>query len=412
MFELGGGPEAEVAEAGKGITKEVLILSKPSNMNRKEKAGKPPDNEEILRNLLLNIPGAIYRCCLDREWTMHYMSGGIKEISGYPATDYIGNRVRTYESIISRKDRKKVWDVISRAVEKKESYSLEYRIAHKNGSERWVFEKGTGIYAGDGSLLFLDGVIFDIDEKKKTEELLLESEENYRTLVEGANHNIFKVDEKGVFRFLNSHAAKQIGGRPDDYIGKNMWDIFPKECADNQMIKIRESILSEKTLTSKSRATVKGEVRWYETTLQPCKAHPGEERTVIGIATDITDSKKADESLTGIINGLGVPSLVINKEHIITHWNSALESLSRIKKESVIGTNKQWSIFYPESRPILADLIVDGEEAEIERRYGAKFKKSTLIPGAYEGIDFFPLQEPVNGCNTQRHPSETQKGIS
>jgi PAS domain S-box-containing protein len=385
MYKKGGGPGAEEAAEGTTITKEALFLPKLSGTN-----GKGPANEEVQKNLFLNIPGALYRCSHDRNRTMRYLSGGIKEITGYPAEDFIDNRLRTYESIIEPKDRKKVWEVIEKAAEKQNPYSLEYRIIHKSGDILWVLENGTGVYDPSGSLLFLDGVIFDIDEKKKTEEKLLESEENYRTLVEGANHNIFKVDEMGIFRFLNSHAAKEMGGRPEDYIGKTMWDLFPKECADSQMGKIRESMTTGKTLVSQSMATVMGEARWYETILQPLKTQEGRENTVIGIATDITNAKKADEKLSEIINGLGIPALVINKEHRITHWNKALESLSGIKKESVIGTDRQWSVFYPKPRPILADLIVDGLPKEIERLYGAKFIRSALIEGAYEGLDFFP----------------------
>jgi PAS domain S-box-containing protein len=391
MIEPGGGPEAREAVSRERIKEDAIFLLNPSNMNGRDmKDRKPPENEEILRNLLLNVPGAIYRCSHDNDRTMLFISDGIRKISGYPPGDYIDNRLRTYGKAIFPEDRKIVWDILNESVKKRTPYSIEYRVIHMDGTFRWVNEKGTGVYADDDALLFLDGVIFDIDEKKRTEERLLESEENYRTLVEGTNHTIFKVDEKGVFRFLNSHAAKELGGRPEDYIGKTMWGLFPKECADKQMSKIRESIASGKTLISESTATVKGEVRWYETTLQPSKTGTEGQKTVVGIATDITDAKKADERLTEIINCLGIPVLVINKEHRITHWNSALENLTGIKKDSVLGTEKQWSIFYPKRRPILADLIVDGKTEEIGRLYGTKFRKSTLIPGAYEGTDFFP----------------------
>jgi PAS domain S-box-containing protein len=390
MHKNGSGPDpGEAVE--ESATEGAFVQFKPSNMKGKgKKQEKIPSNEEVLKNLFLNIPGAIYRCSHDRNWTMHFLSDGIEHISGYSPEDFIENRLRTYDSIIYPKDRKKVWEVIKRAVEKKEPYSLEYRIIHKNGGERWVYEKGTGIYNKDGSLLFLDGFIFDIDEKKKTEEKLFESEENYRTLANGANHSIFKVDEKGVFRFLNSQAAKEMGGRPEDYVGKTLWDLFPKECSDTRMSKIRESMRTGKTIRSQSMDIVRGERRWYETTLQPFKTPEGRQKTVIGIATDITKAKKADENLAEIINSLGIPAFVINTEHKITHWNAALESLSGVKKESVVGTDKQWSVFYPKRRQILADLIVDGSGEEIARLYGSKYKKSDLIEGAYEGIDFFP----------------------
>jgi two-component system sensor histidine kinase DegS len=97
------------------------------------------------------------------------------------------------------------------------------------------------------------------------------------------------------------------------------------------------------------------------------------------------------EMLAKIIDGSSIPSFVINREHIIIHWNTAIEALTDINREDAIGSDYQWKSFYNEKRPIMADLIVDGAtEQEIEKYYGAKYRKSTLIEGAYEAEDFFP----------------------
>ncbi len=97
------------------------------------------------------------------------------------------------------------------------------------------------------------------------------------------------------------------------------------------------------------------------------------------------------EMLAKIADGSPVPAFVINKQHKVTHWNTALEALSDIKREDIIGTDEQWRAFYAEKRPVMADLIVDGASAdEIEVYYRGKYKKSHLIDGAYEAEDFFP----------------------
>jgi two-component system sensor histidine kinase DegS len=105
---------------------------------------------------------------------------------------------------------------------------------------------------------------------------------------------------------------------------------------------------------------------------------------------DIARRKSAEAMLTKIIDGSSIPAFVLNKQHMVTHWNTALESLSAIKKGEVIGTDEQWRAFYPEKRPVMADLIVDGATPnEIAAHYGAKYKKSRLIEGAYEAEDWF-----------------------
>jgi len=96
-------------------------------------------------------------------------------------------------------------------------------------------------------------------------------------------------------------------------------------------------------------------------------------------------------TLSKIVNGSAIPLFVINKDHRVTHWNTALEALTGRKGEDVIGNDDHWRSFYAEKRPSMADLIVNGASAqEIEVYYRDKCKKSVLIDGAYEAEDFFP----------------------
>ena len=105
----------------------------------------------------------------------------------------------------------------------------------------------------------------------------------------------------------------------------------------------------------------------------------------------MAQSLLGSEMLAKIIDGSSIPSFVINKQHKVIYWNTAIEALSGIKREEIIGTDEQWRAFYTEKRPTMADLIVDGAPAnEIEAYYRGKCKKSHLIDGAYEAEDFFP----------------------
>jgi PAS domain S-box-containing protein len=119
-------------------------------------------NQERFRSLVANLPGAVYRCSNDAFWTMEYLSDQIEQLSGYPASDFVNNCVRSYKSIVHPEDAIKVVNAISNGVEQNRPYSIVYRIRHKNGTFRTVYERGIGIHASDGTLLWLDGVIFDI----------------------------------------------------------------------------------------------------------------------------------------------------------------------------------------------------------------------------------------------------------
>lgn len=91
-----------------------------------------------------------------------------------------------------------------------------------------------------------------------------------------------------------------------------------------------------------------------------------------------------------IIDGSCIPSFVIDKQHHVICWNTAMEALSGIKREEVIGTDEQWRAFYTEKRPVMADLIVDGASAAEIEDYYSQCEPTDLIDGAYNGEDLFP----------------------
>ena len=108
-------------------------------------------------------------------------------------------------------------------------------------------------------------------------------------------------------------------------------------------------------------------------------------------AVDFTAMPLSSKTLAKIVDGSAIPLFVINREHKISHWNTALEALSGRKKEEVIGKDDHWMSFYSEKRPSMADLIVEGASSrEIKVYYRDKCRKSILIEGAYEAEDFFP----------------------
>ncbi len=98
-----------------------------------------------------------------------------------------------------------------------------------------------------------------------------------------------------------------------------------------------------------------------------------------------------EKELNQIIHGSMIPTFIINKEHIISHWNRACEELTGYKSYELVGTDRQWSPFRSSQRPTMADVIVGGmNEDEVRKYYGDNWKKSTIIKEAYEAEEFFP----------------------
>ncbi|MCX8061459.1 MAG: GAF domain-containing protein [Anaerolineales bacterium] len=118
-----------------------------------------------LATLINNLPGIAYRCQNDPEWTMEYLSAGCLDLTGYDAEELIGNKNRSYASLIHPEDRNAVWENVQKAVSENRPYQLTYRIIAADGSEKWVWEKGEGVFDDGGNLVALEGFITDISER-------------------------------------------------------------------------------------------------------------------------------------------------------------------------------------------------------------------------------------------------------
>ena len=117
---------------------------------------------------------------------------------------------------------------------------------------------------------------------------------------------------------------------------------------------------------------------------------PSNEISQVGTgAGDQTDRNlKVQAQISG---GSPIPTFVINTDHVVTHWNLACQTVTGLASAEAVGTRNQWRAFYPEERPVMADLIITGALEElVDLHYHGKFKRSSLIDGAFEAEDFFP----------------------
>jgi PAS domain S-box-containing protein len=140
-------------------------------------------SEAMLRSLVDSIPGAIYRCACDGDWTMELLSDEIENIVGYPASDFIDSAVRTFASVEHPEDHDYVAHEVMESVRTGKPFSLEYRLVHRDGSVRWVLERGLAQEAGDGRW-WLDGAIFDITARREAEQALRQAEVTEAQLAE------------------------------------------------------------------------------------------------------------------------------------------------------------------------------------------------------------------------------------
>jgi len=132
------------------------------------------ESERQKTTLINNLPGCVYRCRNDENWTMEFLSERVFDLTGYDASEFINNSLVSFERIIHVDDRERVRDEIQSFISAGDSFEITYRIITKNGEEKWVWEKGCGILDEEGKLKTIEGIITDISLQKITEAKLNE----------------------------------------------------------------------------------------------------------------------------------------------------------------------------------------------------------------------------------------------
>ncbi|MDF3837342.1 PAS domain-containing protein [Cupriavidus basilensis] len=124
--------------------------------------------DRSLSTLLDHLPGMAFRCRNDRRWTMEFVSDGCFELTGLEAVDLLNHP--SYDELIHPDDRAYVWDYVQSQLAQHKAFHLRYRIRTRAGQEKWVNERSRGIFAGNGTLLAIEGFVSDISSQKRDEE--------------------------------------------------------------------------------------------------------------------------------------------------------------------------------------------------------------------------------------------------
>jgi len=147
---------------------EIVAIYQDTSLQRQAEAALQESQRE-LATLIGNLPGMAYRCRNDKDWTTLFVSEGCLELTGYKQIDFINRKNIAYGDIIHKEDREQIWDEVQTALKEHRAFQTEYRIITADGREKWMWERGIGIFSDKGELLYLEGFVTDITERKKAE---------------------------------------------------------------------------------------------------------------------------------------------------------------------------------------------------------------------------------------------------
>ena len=149
-------------------SRKYLVVVGREITERKKMETALREKEEHYRALVENVPGVVFLSDARSPWRMFYISEEVLSLTGYPQEEFLGDL--TWEDITLPEDLPLMEETVNREIRNQKNYQLEYRIRHKDGTPRHVFEKARGIYTEEGTPLYIEGVLLDITERKVAEE--------------------------------------------------------------------------------------------------------------------------------------------------------------------------------------------------------------------------------------------------
>jgi len=184
------------------------------------------------------------------------------------------------------------------------SWSGEFNVQHRDGTIFTVSVIDTPIFDDNKELVAIIGISMDITGRKQVEEKSLsakrdaeENEEKYRLLHESAGLGIGYYSPDGVVISYNTIAAHNMGGKPEDFKGKSIFDLFPKEAGDRYYSRLQKAINTDKVTEYEDSVQLPNKYMWFLSTYTKIVNSQNELIGVQIISQDITEIKKIEKNL-------------------------------------------------------------------------------------------------------------------
>jgi PAS domain S-box-containing protein len=267
---------------------------------RKQAGEKLYESELAYRTLTRNLPGIVYRVFVREGNRMAFYNDMTIQLTGYKEDELSTGTVCSIEHLILDEDLPQRTAEVTAAIEEKRSFLVEYRLKHKNDTICWMSERGMPVFDEAGTLLYLDGMIFDITDGKETEEVIRRQQRLTSQIIEAIPLRIFWKDQDLHFLGCNTLFAKDAGlSCPDDLIGKSDFDMAWQDQAERYRSDDRLVMDSNtpKLSYDEPQSTPHGEEIWVRSSKVPLHNAVDETIGMLGVYDDITVSKQMEFSL-------------------------------------------------------------------------------------------------------------------
>lgn len=248
-------------------------------------------SDDKYRSFIENLPVMFYAVEPVPPHTPMYISPAF-EVFGYPLEDW-HTKSDIWSKVIHPDDCARVMTQTRTAIKKGEGIDYEYRIIAKDGSIFWIRDRACFIKDKRGRKICWQGIILDVTERRQAEEELTRREELYRTLachIPQTAVLIFDHDYR--YSLADGTQLKKHNFSREMFEGKTLYEVFPPEISEEWAVYYRRALAGE--IVSLEMANDEGCFQIY---VVPVKNETGEVYSGMVVWQDITERKRAEESL-------------------------------------------------------------------------------------------------------------------
>jgi len=333
------------------------------------------ERERALSTLVGNLPGMVYRCRNDRDWTIEFASEGSLALTGYRPEELGENGVTTYNELIHPDDREPVWEQVQAALAEHRPFLLRYRVRSRDGQEKQVREHGRGIFTDDGVLMALEGYIADASAEARA----LEQAQKLSSAIEQTADSVIITDRDGVIEYVNPAFEHTTGYTRAEALG-NKSNLVKSGMHDQAFYQrlwqtIRSGQPFREVFVNRRN---NGTLFYEEKTISPLKDDRGTITHFVSTGKDITarmqseqETRRTQHFLDSLVENL--PNMLFVKDAKdlrFVRFNKAAEELLGYSRAEMIGKNDH-DFFTKEEADFFTamdrEVLVSGELLDIPR---------------------------------------------
>ncbi|MBU7586683.1 MAG: PAS domain-containing protein [Nostoc sp. TH1S01] len=252
------------------------------------------------RTVVEQIPGVVYTSPITGSSEFAYISPQIQTLLNVPPQEWEAGLCNSWVNFVHPQDYLFVSQAVQITLATGEPLNIEYRMVTQDNKVIWVQDRACLVLAPDGKTPILQGVAFNISDRKQTEQALLEKENFLRSIYDGVAQAIFVVDiVDNDFRYVGLNPAHEelTGLRSDEVQGKTPEQVLPSTTAAMVRQHYQDCLNAGTSITYEECLPVKGQETWWFTSLTPLRDENYRIYRIVGSGINITEQKRAQRML-------------------------------------------------------------------------------------------------------------------